>query len=201
MSQSDSISITLASIVKNKAGLWVSEKQSKFIRSQCYDIDCYVAFTNAVRPSTLYYYLDDLGVVRVEKITASHKHTVEYDRNIDPNIAIRKRYLREIKRLETSIRIREIYKADYEKTDAIDIAELKNMIETLTSKINKRESNKSFFIDENLLVDFELFQEKDRIELQDYEKQLLDYVSSYDRSMNYDITGLNEYKKLLEENL
>ena len=132
--------------MKNKAGLWVSEKQSKFIRSQCYDKDCYVAFTNAKHPSTLFYHLDDLGVVRVEKNTATHKHTIEYDRNIDPNIAIRKRYLREIKRLETSIKARDSIKSEYEKTDTKDNAELKKMIETLTSKINKRESNKSFLL-------------------------------------------------------
>ena len=94
----DTIAITLATIVKNKKGLWVSEKQANFIRSQCYEKDCYVTFTAAKQPSTLFYYLDDKGVVRVEKTTSTHKHTVEYDRNVDPNIAIRKHYIREIKK-------------------------------------------------------------------------------------------------------
>ena len=193
----DTIAITLASIVKNKSGLWVSEKQANFIRSQCYDKDCYVAFTTAKKPSTLFYYLDDIGVVRVEKTTATHKNTIEYDRNIDPNIAIRKRYLREIKQLENSIKERELHKNDY-TDDSIEFKEILSLkIKELELKITKLDGNKEFFITEDLLDDFNMFHEKYNSELVSLKEELASVKSLFDTANEIDLERLSSLKLAL----
>jgi len=198
---SDTIAITLASLVKNKSGVWVSEKQANFIRSQCYDKDCYVAFTNARLPSTLFYFLDDVGVIRVEKNWKNGKNTIEFDREniVDPNIALRKRYLREIKNIENSIKERELQHNSEYVDDSIKTKETINFeIIILEKKLSTLETNKELFISENLQDDFIMFQTMYNKELTILKDEYLNTKSLFVVANEIDIEKLKSYKNLLK---
>ena len=196
---SDTIAITLASLVKNKFGVWVSEKQANYIRSQCYDKDYYITFTNSRLPSTLFYFLDDVGIIRVEKDWKNGKKTSEFDREniIDPNIALRNRYLREIKTIENSIKVRVEQKPQYEITTLEETIVLKNDMLGTELKLKKLVENKQFFIDENLQDAYSVFHENYTNHIEQLNTLILTTINLYDTAMKYDLDKLSAYQELL----